>query len=602
MFKKNPLEKWSVEHKYSFNRQLKANKSRKKYRDDFSVINAKNEKKIYNPQLCPETSYLEFIIYNVSIPYFLEKNENEPERIDLMKNYSGDILVYLLNTKICMLVGLSGTAWKIDNGVVDVETKNKLEDFYKNYETDFWNTSQNKTKIAESIYEFWITSIWDDFHDLVTSTGVVGLDIQQEYDLTCCAGDLATYAILNMLTLREEGDSEPIDELRCLEILTRMNKIHGDAAHVAFDRYDDFLETNSIAELTSNKNWAELRKFLASSLSLDEGWCLDTEDSLVWWGAPIPVGIKVVDRYESLDGIERDSVLVYSDVGELLISENRESIMAILHKWNVSHPFGTVHVGSSGIIHVSLRTSFNREAPAGASLVSAATLWLCAWSNELGKELESIEGFTLYEFAHPEKGIRYDYDELIDNALRNNWPFDFPIYTEVAVMESYAYALSEYGLSNAMLLPDSGEPSRYVVCDVPNTGISILSWISAEGSEFGPGLIVDTQFGIKVEYADSNTIHMLHQLISSKLLSTSGGVQLISSLTLEPSEDFYTLSIFSFFPLLVLNGMTRENADAKSKGEVMAFLAMLPIIQAKKSLELMRGIPDLLPENYGIVD
>ena len=241
MAKKDPLGKWSVEHKYTFSRKLEANKSRKNFRDNFSVINANNEKRIYNPQFCPEVSFLEFIIYNFSIPKFLEKYENEPERIDLMNNNSGDILVYLLNTMICTFVGLNGARFKTVNGIVDVKTKNSLADFYKNYETDFWNTSQNKTIVAEKIYEFWITSIWEDFHDLVTSTEVVGLDIQQEYDLTYCAGDLAFETIIIMLTLREEGDSEPMDRPGCIEILTKMLNTHRYAGDTAFDRYNDYL-------------------------------------------------------------------------------------------------------------------------------------------------------------------------------------------------------------------------------------------------------------------------------------------------------------------------------------------------------------------------
>ena len=348
---------------------------------------------------------------------------------------------------------------------------------------------------------------------------------------------------------------------------------------------------------SASSNWDVLRNYLVSTLMLDTEWMWDGNESFLWWGSPVPVQIRVINKYESEDGLVRDIVEVAALVGKLQPGYDRSVALRTIHEWHVEKPVGAVYIDAEDDVVMFMRFTYNQSASSGRSVAAYGLLHLSAWSTELADRLQKSCPFTVNTTQHPSSGPRTDFDELTGQLLNgSSLPFPLPKLNDIATLEAFALSLGEYDMRDVRLLPEVDSNPAYVSFASPRVpDVRTAAFIKAANSKNGPGLRVVAYTGKRFNQDARDALLEIVNLLLKVMNEDESRLpaQLTAGLALERFGEYDEITLEFFIPAMALIGLVADTEDAGLLGNSLAFVASMVTAQAIRVRAMLEELADM---------
>lgn len=348
-----------------------------------------------------------------------------------------------------------------------------------------------------------------------------------------------------------------------------------------FSRINKNKHKNDSANIGS-PNWMVLTQWLIESLSIEPEWRVNGNNTMTWWGGPLPTTISSTARYTGGDGIQRDVIDVRAMLGNLKPGYDKAALLKVLHEWNRCRGVGVVYLTDQDEVIISSGLNYSSSHNFGNYMILSHLLYIASWSHLLASELGEKFEFHMPDVAHPESGLRYDFDELTGNIIKNIFtPISYiSEFTPEQYLEKLNPLLSQYNITNLELVKDDTKHLSILGNNEsePYIGVSIEVTLNGEGQ--GPGLHIYASTGLRfpIEGVDFWRIVLnVYTKELSNFISDAPGQFQSSIVTWSDSGEFEPV-LYSFFPSIVLSG-TR---GIEKSAEVVAYLSGLLSFQAIK--------------------
>jgi hypothetical protein len=332
--------------------------------------------------------------------------------------------------------------------------------------------------------------------------------------------------------------------------------------------------------------WVELRKVIQKRLTLDEEWCVDEEERLLWWPTLFPMEVDVPCLCPPApDGVTRRMVRVRSVLGTVAADVDRDKLLTNLAVWNGSKAGGVAIVDSDNKVVVTFIVPFGVNMAHPARAITNAMALQSASALSLGLSLFDTGLLEVEANHHPVSGARSEIDEIVRMSLPSGVGsklFNMAEYIHADVRESY----EELMLSGGELeLGWTDSEAVYVQRrDAPDVAVG-MGIIDEHPDGLGSGVRYVGTFGFAIDANHPELLPEICNAFNLHLASMAPGAGITVPMTASAqasklSEDLITVVLESYLPADVFHEYNSTTFTPEQRAGVLGHYALMVLTQA----------------------